>query len=376
MQKHRIDDSNNKMNILVINWQDWRNPFAGGAEVYLYEIFSRLIKRGHTVRLLVSRAPGQSRHEIIDGFIIYRLGRRENFNFFVPGALRSLLRHNKIDIIIDDLNKIPFYSPLFTRKKVIPMLMHLFRRAIFRETNPLFASYVFFTEVLIRWLYPSSDYISISESTAQDLRELGVGNKIDVVHCGIPPKPRLSGIRRQKNLIAYVGRVKKYKSIDHFIKAVMKIRERKDVDVVIVGDGDAKDELIDLSHKLKLDIKFTGFVSEEDKYRIYSTARVIVQPSVKEGWGLTAIEAQACGTPVVCADSPGLREVVVDGEGGLLYPYGDIDRFADRVIDLLDNDKKWQRFSKAAQQWAQKFSWDNAAEKLENILQSAVRDRI
>ena len=373
MQKHNTDYSNIKMNILVINWQDWENPFAGGAEVYLYEIFSRLIKRGHAVKLLVSRAPGQARHEILNGFNIYRIGRRENFNFFVPGALRSLLRHHKIEIIVDDLNKIPFYSPLFTRKKVVPMLMHLFRKTIYRETNPIFASYVFLTEIVIRWFYPSSNFISISESTAEDLRGIGIDNKIDVVHCGMPQKPSLSRIERQKNLIAYVGRVKKYKSIDHFIKAVARIKKQRDIDAIIVGDGDAKEELEGLSQKLKLDIKFTGFLSEEEKYSIYSTARVIVQPSVKEGWGLTAIEAQSCSTPVVCADSPGLREVVVDGKSGFLYAYGDIEKFADRIIELMDDDVKWNKFSKAAQQWARKFSWDNAAIKLEKILQNTVR---
>lgn len=359
------------MNILVINWQDWKNPFAGGAEVYLYEIFSRLINRGHTVNLLVSRAPGQTRHEILDGFNIYRIGRRENFNFFVPAALRSLLRHNKIDIVVDDLNKIPFYSPLFTRKKVVPMLMHLFRKAIYRETNPIFASYVFLTETLIRWLYPSSGFVSISESTAEDLRGLGINNKIDVVHCGVPPQPDLSGIKRQKNMVAYVGRVKKYKSIEHFIHAVAKIKKHKDIEAVIVGDGDARAELEDLSRQLKLDIKFTGFVSEKEKYRIYSAARIVVQPSVKEGWGLTAIEAQSCGTPVVCADSPGLREVVVHGKGGFLYPYGDIETFAARITELLDDDAMWHSFTKAAQQRARRFSWDSAALKLEKVLQNA-----
>lgn len=360
------------MNILVINWQDWKNPLAGGAEVYLYEIFSRLIKRGHKVKLLVSRAAGQTRHEVLDGFDIYRIGRRANFNFLVPCAMNSLLRHHKIDVIVDDLNKIPFYSPFFTRKDVIPMLMHLFRRAIYRETNLVFASYVFLTETMIRWFYPSSDFISISESTAEDLRALGVKNKINVVHCGIPPKPRLHDIKRRKNLVAYVGRVKKYKAIDHFIKAVARIKKKRDIDAVIVGDGDAKSELVDLAKKMKLDIKFTGFVNEVDKYKVYSNARVIVQPSVKEGWGLTVIEAQSCGTPVVCADSPGLREVVVDGKVGFLYPYGDIERFAERIIELMDDDIKWRKFSSAAQAWADKFSWDNAAKKIERILQRTV----
>jgi glycosyltransferase involved in cell wall biosynthesis len=362
------------MNILVVNWQDWKNPLAGGAEVYLYEIFSRLIKKGHNVMLLASRAQRQSRYENIDGFQIYRIGKRPNFNFLVPTALRTLLRHNKVDIIIDDLNKIPFYSPLFTRRKVLPVLMHLFRKAIYRETNFLSASYVFLAESVIPCFYPSSRFVAISHSTAEDLRSIGVRNKIHVVQSGIPRIPTIGPEERQKNLIAYVGRVKKYKSIDHFVKAVALIRNRRKVEAIVVGDGDAKDELIDLSHKLSVKVTFTGFVSEEEKYRIYSRARVIVQPSIKEGWGLTAIEAQSCSTPVVCANSPGLREVVEDGKTGFLYPYGDVEALANKVIELIDDDTKWHRFSHSAKEWADTFSWDTAAEKLERILQCEVEN--
>ncbi len=361
------------MNILVINWQDWMNPLAGGAEVYLYEVFSRLIKKGHHVMLLVSKAQGQRRHEIIDGFEIHRIGSRSNFNFLVPSSLRILLRHNKIDIVIDDLNKIPFYSPLFTRRKVVPMLMHLFRKTIYHETNFLFASYVFFTESIIPFFYPSSKFIAISHSTSEDLRRIGVLNDIFVVQSGIPKIPKVAAESRQKNLIAYVGRVKKYKSIDHFVKAVSLIKNKRGVEAIIVGDGDAKDYLVNLSNRLDVEITFTGFVSEEEKYRIYSSARVIVQPSIKEGWGLTAIEAQSCGTPVVCADSPGLREVVSSNKTGFLYPYGDIDVLANRVIELLDDEAKWQTFSRAAKEWVNNFSWDIAAEKIENILWSEIK---
>jgi glycosyltransferase involved in cell wall biosynthesis len=360
------------MNILVINWQDWKNPLAGGAEVYLYEIFSRLIKKGHRVVLLVSRAKTQPRHELLDGFDIYRIGKRSTFNFFIFSALRALLRHNDIDIVIDDLNKIPFYSPLFTNKKVIAMLMHLFRTAIYRETNFIFASYVFFTERIIPYLYPHSTFVAISNSTADDLRKIGVRNDIVVVHSGIPEIPSDITQERQKNLVAYVGRVKMYKSIDHFIRAIALIKEKRDIEAVIVGDGDAKKYLMNLARTLNVNITFTGFVSEREKYRIYSSARVVVQPSIKEGWGLTAIEAQSRGTPVVCADSPGLREVVADGESGFLYPYGDIDTLAARITKLVDDDAQWQHCSQMAYTWARRFSWDKAAEKLERLLLSSV----
>lgn len=231
----------------------------------------------------------------------------------------------------------------------------------------------FLAESIIRWFYTNSEFISISESTAGDLKAIGIRNRVHVVHCGIPPKPKIPSIKRQNNLVAYVGRVKKYKSIDHFVQAVAEIRKKRDIDAVIVGDGDAKGELTALVNKMKIDISFSGFVSEVKKYEIYSNARVIVQPSVKEGWGLTAIEAQSCGTPVVCADSPGLREVVVDGKTGFLYRYGDISGFASRITELMDDDVKWGKFSKAALEWAGKFSWDRAADKLEGVLQQNVR---
>jgi glycosyltransferase involved in cell wall biosynthesis len=359
------------MNILVINWQDWKNPYAGGAEVYLYEIFSRLIRKGHTVVLLCSRARGQKRQEVIDGFQIYRIGSRANFNFFAPAALRALLRHRHVDIIIDDLNKIPFYSTVFTRKKVLPTLMHLFRSTIYRETNPLFATYVLAAERLVSKLYPHANFVAISDSTAQDLKEIGVNNHIYIVHSGIPEKMPVKQ-KRQEKLIAYVGRIKTYKSIDHFVRVLALLKEGTKCSAKIVGDGDALGDLVALSIKLHVDVEFLGFVSEEEKFRVYCTAQVIVQPSIKEGWGLTAIEAQSCGTPVVCADSPGLREVVLHNKTGFLYPYGDLAEMARRIQELLDDQSKWRRFSKAALEWSKQFSWSKSAEKFEKVLKHEI----
>ena len=361
------------MNILVINWQDWENPYAGGAEVYLYEIFSRLIDKGHKVTLLCSRAKGQTRHDSIDGFEIYRIGSRNTFNFFAPFAMRALLRHHNVDIIIDDLNKIPFYSTAFTRKRVLPTLMHLFRGTIYRETNFLFASYVFITERLIGFLYPGVNFVAISNSTAEDLREIGITNKIHVVHCGIPVRKHAQKRKRVDELVAYVGRVKTYKSIDHFVRAVSMVAKKKKIRAMVVGDGDALVHLKSLAQNLSVDIDFPGFVPANEKDRVYETARVIVPPWIKEGWGLTAIEAQSCGTPVVCADSPGLREVVLHEKTGFLYEYGNIDALAARIVDLLENTKQWHQFSRAARKWASEFSWDRAAEKLERVLAEEIR---
>jgi glycosyltransferase involved in cell wall biosynthesis len=360
------------MTILVVNWQDWNNPNSGGAELNLREIFSRLVKKGHRVILLCSRAAGQRRHEVLDGFEIYRIGKRNNFNFYVPAAMRSVLRHNAIHVVVDDLNKIPFYSHAFTRKPVIGLMHHLFRSAIYRETNPFFATYVFFAERVIPVCYRHTPFVAVSQSTANDLRGMGVQGCIDIVHNGIPVRPHDLDVSRDKNLVAYVGRVKKYKSIEHFVEVVAAIQKQRNIKAIIVGDGDAREGLMRRADELEAHITFAGFVSEREKFSVYSQARVVVQPSVKEGWGLTVIEAQSCGTPVVCADSPGLREAVVSGRTGYHYPYGDIEALRARIVDLLDDDATWNQFSQEAEKWAQNFSWDVSAEKFEAILKRAV----
>ncbi|MEO0155653.1 MAG: glycosyltransferase family 4 protein [candidate division WOR-3 bacterium] len=363
------------MNILIINWQDWKNPYAGGAEVYLYEIFKRLSKKGHKVFLLCSRGPGQKRHEILDNFEVIRIGKRFNFNFFVPFAMRAILRKKNIDIIIDDQNKIPFYSPVFTRKKNLIMIMHLFRETIYRETNFLFASYVYITESLIPIFYRRSHFIAISQSTASDLNKMGIKQNISVVYSGIPVLEKDCSIQRDKNLVLYVGRIKRYKSIDHLMKAINLIKNEIPVKLAIVGDGDALEELKNLADELQLKVDFKGFVSEKEKYETYQKARVVVQPSVKEGWGLTAIEAQACGTPVICANSPGLKETLINGKTGYLYEYGNIKELAVKIKDIILDDTKWQTFSNAAIEWAKNFSWDRSAESMEKILMDVYNEK-
>lgn len=358
------------MNILVVNWQDWDNPNAGGAEVHLYEVFSRLARRGHKIALLCSRAQEQTRRAEHDGFTIFRTGNRYNFNFFVPVVLSRLVAHYDIDVICDDLNKIPFYSPWFVKCPVVALVHHLFRKTIYRETNSLIASYVYGAESMIPLCYRTTPFIAVSESTAHDLIDMGVEpRRIHVIYNGIPLNTRAGAVARQKDLVVYVGRIKRYKSIDHFLQAAALVSAQRSICIRVVGDGDALPGLKDIARQLNIDVQFTGFVSEDEKYRIYRQARMAVQPSIKEGWGLTALEAQSCGTPVICADSPGLHEAVNHGQTGFLYPYGDIEQCAFHIKALLDDDTLWNTLSNGAYVWAQGFSWDTAAQRIERIFQ-------
>ncbi|MEO0226094.1 MAG: glycosyltransferase family 4 protein, partial [candidate division WOR-3 bacterium] len=214
----------------------------------------------------------------------------------------------------------------------------------------------------------------------KDLSLLGLKEEnIKIVYCGIDQNKYI--YRKEKKefgIILYMGRLKRYKSVDHLIKVVpLLLKKRSDFKIIIAGDGDARDELIKLARKERVEsfIEFKFDVSEQEKIELYQRAWLLVQPSVKEGWGLTVIEANACGTPSVAARSPGLIESVQDGKTGYLYNYGDLEDLCRKIERLLSNRKEWEGFSQASIEWAKRFSWEESANEMESILTAFLSDQ-
>ena len=150
--------------ILLVNWRDIKNPEAGGAEVHLHEISKRFAARGHDVTILASAFRGSMPEEMVDGVRIVRCGGKFDFNYRVPGAIKSLLRRHRIDIVVDDLNKIPFFTPLYVRKPILALAHHLFAKTIFLETILPFALYVYLGEALIPAVYRNTRFVVVSSA--------------------------------------------------------------------------------------------------------------------------------------------------------------------------------------------------------------------
>jgi len=367
------------MRILVINWQDIRNPFSGGAEVHCHEIFSRVAAMGHQVTLLCSTFPGAPREEILDGIRIIRSGSRLLFNYAVPAAYRRLRREQVYDIVIDDLNKIPFYSPCFVREPLLTIVHHLFGKSIFIETSFFPAAYVWLAERLAVRLYRHTSFAVVSESTRQELLRLGIRASIDLLPNAVDPvRYHAGGSKSATPLICHLGRLKRYKSVEHLLQALPRVRQAvPQAKLVVVGDGDHRAALEALTAELGLGeaVQFTGKVSHEEKVQWLQRSWVAVNPSPKEGWGLTVIEANACGVPVVAADSPGLRDSVRAGETGLLYPYGEVEQLAADLIRLLQEAPLREKMGAAARVWAGSFTWDHSARQAVEIMERLYRSR-
>ncbi len=363
-----------KLKILVLNWEDRKHPMAGGAEVHLHEVFGRLVDMGHEVTLLSCKIPGEPNEEIIDGIKVVRRGNRSFFNFVLPFYWIHRFYREKYDIVAIDVNKIPFFSPLLVKKPAVVVAHHFFGKAIFIEASFPVALYVYLTEKLFLKLYRGYTFIIGSPSTAKELGEAGIPDEnINIVnYCVDHSIYRRTGIAKsQRPKIGYLGRLKRYKSVEHLIEAYPLIRESvPDAELIIVGDGDYMPELRSKVEELGLteDIKFYGFVSEDEKVRLLQECWVVVNTSSKEGWGLTVIESNACGTPVVAADSPGLRDAVRDGETGFLYEYGNIRDLTDKTVKLLLDNEKRELFVENGLKWAARFNWKNAADETLEII--------
>ena len=209
------------MNILALNWQDLSNPQAGGAEVHLEELLRRIVVMGHKVTLFCSGYRGARDEEEIEGIRIIRRGNRYNFNLIAPFHLRKIVRAEKFDVLIEDINKIPFYTPFYLNLKTLVVVPHLFSTSVFKEINFLLGLYIYLSEQPLVRVYRGRKFNVISESTADDMVRKGIPREdISVVHCGIDStvysKDDSVG-KYDKPTVLYLGRIKKYKSVDHLL---------------------------------------------------------------------------------------------------------------------------------------------------------------
>ncbi len=367
------------MRILVINWRDILNPLGGGAEVHLFEIFSRLVDRGHSITMVANLFPGAKREEMVQGIRVVRGGGEYTFPIVAPRLVMHELAKQRYDVIVEDINKLPLYTPLWVRLPKLIIIPHIFGGTIFQQANVVVGGIVYVSELPLVPIYKREIFEVISNSTKEDLVGRGIPKEnVEVIECGIDHTLYSPGGGKAEDpLVVYVGRLKKYKGVDHLIKAMVCVqKEVPNATLVIVGDGDYKRTLERIAVREGVKARFTGFVPQEEKVDWLRKAWVVVYPSRIEGWGLVAIEANACGTPVIASRVPGLRDSVKDGVSGLLYPYGDINKMSSLIVRLLKDRRERERLSQGALRWASNFTWGSAANGTEALLHRIKKRRL
>jgi len=363
--------------LLAINFRDPAHPEAGGAELHLDHVLREAVRRGWQVTWLASGFPGGPTEEQRAGMRVIRRGSWWNFNLIVPGVLEREFSSPSPTLIVEDINKAPCFAPWWTDAPVAAIVPHLFGVTAFQEAPAPVALYVVLLERLIPLAFRHSPFLAISESTRDDLAHRGVPrDRIAVVHCGLDHDLyRVDpGVPKTRHpTIVFVGRLRRYKGLDRVIRAMPRVRAQvPGVRLVVLGDGPFGDTLRRMAARLDLTetIEFRGFVPPALKVRALQESWVHVQPSPKEGWGLTVVEAGACGTAVVAANAPGLRDSVRDGLTGLLFPPHDDAALAEALVRVLEGRELRDRLARAGVEWAARFRWDDAqARSLDALLE-------
>lgn len=179
------------------------------------------------------------------------------------------------------------------------------------------------------------------------------------------------GLPADRTVVVFAGRVQLLKAPDVLVRALGIMADHGDeVPLLVVlggasGRPTALRELEALAFQVGVsdDVLFHPAVSRTDLARWFRCADLVAVPSRSESFGLVAVEAQACGTPVVAADVGGLRTAVQDGRSGVLVPDHDPHRWAAVLRDLLRDDARRAALSRGAVEVAAHFSWDTTAEQ-------------
>jgi glycosyltransferase involved in cell wall biosynthesis len=366
--------------VLVLNWLDRENPAAGGAEVHLHETFGRLARRGWTVTLVSSGWPGAAPQVELDGISVHRVGSRNTYPVHAIPFAREILRQDPPALVVEDLNKVPLFTPTWSQVPVLLLVHHLFGRTVFQEAPLHLALPTWLLERPIGAIYRATPTVAVSASTREDLVDRGIpSHEIRVIPNGIQLSdfdPATLGDRFSRPTILYLGRLKRYKRVDLVMKALARLKAQGiEAQLLIAGKGDHRSALEAQARKLKLgseDVRFLGFVSEEEKRELLARSWVHCLTSPKEGWGIANLEAAASGTATVASDSPGLRDSVVDGETGYLVPHADLDALAGRIGQILTDPELRDELGRRGLTFAQGFSWERTAAELEAVLLQTV----
>lgn len=363
------------MRILVVNWQDRENPQGGGAEIHLHETFGRIAAMGHEVVALVSGFEGAPTRVDLDGIEVHRTGRRYTFSLHARRYFERHLRSRDFEVIVEDLNKVPLFTPRWRAAPVVPLVHHLFGATAFSEASPPVAAATWLLERPIPRVFRGCTAIAVSESTKADLIRRGMeGDRIHVIPNGtdtdwFTPDPEVP--RFDTPTFVFMGRLKRYKRVDLLIEAVARLRaDGREVRLIVGGKGEERDRLEGLARRLGVadGVEFAGFVSEETKRDLLRRSWAHLLTSPKEGWGISNVEAAGCGTPTIASDAPGLRESVRDDRTGILVPHGDVGALSGAMARIIDDPELRARLGAAAVDFAGTLSWDASARAVEAIL--------
>jgi glycosyltransferase involved in cell wall biosynthesis len=354
--------------------------YGGAIERRIVEIAQEQVRRGHRVSVYSVGDRTETRQRAGVGYHFVKCRTRLPWKHleFQYQAVRQM-KHTAPDDILHFHSQPEggFLSTRLPGKKVLSYDYYAFRGG---RSTPLYHLY----KHVFRYydlLLPCSNYCLEESRNFWRLPQ----DKLKVLYNGVNtrqfrPDPTAAARERRalgidKRVVLYVGRVCEQKGSDVLLEAAGALRGRKDVQLVIAGPigqfGLRGDQEHWADRIRAVGGVYLGAVEESRLAAIYNLADIFVMPTrVLEMFGMAAVEAQACGKPVVASDCGGLREVVPEGCGAR-FPVGNAERLTDAVERLLDDDAYYAACAAGALRNAAKYDWGRICDSLEEIYREA-----
>lgn len=374
------------MRILVITPIGRDSARSGGAETYIFELAKELALRTNVEVTVVTSGGGIERADSSTSKLRVERLSRGLFAFPLLLLLRARRYVRSADLVIENVSKFPLIVPAvlsrIARRPFVAVVHHIHGRTLLMELPPLPALLLLLYEYVSLFVYSllGVPVVTVSKASEAELRRLGFSDTYVVPPALANPESDGSTPRRSKRpILVYVGRVKKYKRLDHFVKACEHVaREVPDVLCLVAGKGDEKLEarLRRLASRLGIGGQvriFVGNLSDNLKLEILRRAWLYVFTSAKEGFGISVMEAMSQGVPVVAYDIPAMRELISPCGSGALAKSGDVDSLARRCVEMLKDEGLLRAASVRARECAKTYSYEVFLKKFLSSVKSSLR---
>ena len=368
------------LRVLFLNWRDTGHPEGGGSEVYAEQVVDGLAALGHDVTLLTARYKGSSATEVRpSGARVVRVGGRLSVYPLAAWAVRTR-RVPRPDVIVETQNGVPYLAALWAPRTPHVVLVHHVHREQWPVVfGPVAAHLGWFLESRIApRVNRRRPYVAVSGVTRDELGDLGVAaDRVRVIHNGaIPPVPHDVKRSPEPQLLVF-GRLVPHKRVEIALQAMSELRaEFPSARLVIAGRGWWEPQIQAEVQRLGLGdcVEVMGYVTDDERHRLYASSWVSLVPSIKEGWGLVVVEAGMHGTPTIAFQGTGgITESIIDGQTGYLAESDDVEDFIRLIRRLLLDESERQRLGKAAENFAADFTWEQTAAKFELAVRNVTR---
>jgi glycosyltransferase involved in cell wall biosynthesis len=361
-------------------------PFIGGVENYVYYLSKELVKLGHDITVICANEPVSKKQEAIDGIEIKRLsyfGKIANTN--ITPQLPFALSKEEFDVIHTHVPT-PWsadWSNVISKFKKKPLVVTYHNDII----GDGIANYIagFYNSTALKSLLGKADKIIITQPNYMYSSPY-LGNykdKIEVIPNGVDvDKFKPINIKKEENSIFFLSLLDefhKYKGLDYLLNALKIVKlEIEDVKLIVGGKGKLLDYYRSMVNEMGLgdNVEFHGFIPDEKIVEYYSKCSVFILPSIsskQEGFGIVALEALACETPVISTEIVGVAADVKESNSGIIVPPKDVDKLADAILKILSNkESSFKMGINGRKLVEEKYTWASIAKMAEKVYRELI----